>query len=118
MKIETVLIRLGIPDANGHIWTREALEAIAAEDPEKYSIDSEGNLRMALSDTETEELELMFRGTAAEGMEGNEALDKFKAVLKYREDNKTAPILPGRCAPVARHKWVNIEIDSDEHGEE
>lgn len=116
MKIETILIRVGIPDANGNVFSAEALEAMAKEDPEKYRIDGEGNLRQLMNDTETEELYEALLGTQAEGMEGNEALDKFKAVLQYREDNKTAGIVPkpGRCAPVPRAKWPGIKLKEDE----
>lgn len=119
MKIETIVIRAGIPNANGQVFTRESLEALVKEDPEKYRIDEEGNLRMYLTDTETAELCDTFLGTAAEGMEGDCALDKFKAVLQYRNDNKTVGIVePGRCAPVPRNKWPGIKIEKDEHGEE
>lgn len=86
MRVETIILRVGVPDANGRIWSREALEAIAKEDPTKYKLDAEGNLRQFLNDHETQQLENLLVGTPAEGMSGNEGLEKFQQVLKYRAD--------------------------------
>ena len=80
MKMEIILIRVGIPDVNGNVYSSEALQALAAAEPEKFRIDNEGNLRRLFTDEETAEMEVTDNLTAVE----NEALNKFADVLKER----------------------------------
>lgn len=114
MKIETILFRVGVPTHEGKIFTATELQAIAEAEPDKYRIDTDGNLRALLNDSETEALDRLLEGTAAAGLAGNEALEKFQEVLKYRE-RQGLPTSKNTTieTPLKKVPWVNMNVKKE-----
>jgi len=110
MKIEVILFRAGIPDADGKIHTATELHALAATDPKNFRIDEEGNLRRLCSDEETAEIEAKLAGSGYESTITNEAINKFAEVLKTREERG----LPSRRPVDGENSWFPVTLSGDD----